>query len=102
MAVLALLLRDPNPIHFDPDASAALGFGRVCVNQGPANLAYLLTELARRTGAPTPTECEARFHATVVAGDVVRPVVGVAPGDRWHLALRRGDGTAAVTARARS
>ena len=102
MAVLALLLRDPNPIHFDPDVAEALGFGRVCVNQGPANLAYLLTELADRAVRPTPSHCEARFHATVVAGDVVRPVVTSDGADGWRLVLRRADGTVAVTASARA
>jgi acyl dehydratase len=100
MAVLALLLRDPNPIHFDAEASEALGFGRVCVNQGPANLAYLLGELAHRTAQPAPARCEARFHATVVAGEVVAPVVTADGAHRWRLVLRREDGTPVVTAHA--
>ncbi|MCD2187254.1 MaoC/PaaZ C-terminal domain-containing protein [Actinomycetospora soli] len=75
MKLLALLLRDPNPIHLDADAAAALGFGRACVNQGPANLAYALTHLVRSRPAERLVAFEARFHATVLAGDVVRPVL---------------------------
>ncbi|MDL5157396.1 MaoC/PaaZ C-terminal domain-containing protein [Actinomycetospora termitidis] len=74
MKLLALLLRDPNPIHLDADAAAALGFGPAVVNQGPANLAYALTHLVRSRPGERLVAFDARFHATVVAGDVVRPV----------------------------
>lgn len=104
MKLLALLLRDPNPIHLDPAAAAALGFGRACVNQGPANLAYALTHLTATCPGRGIGAFEARFHATVSAGDVVHPVVapgsGCADGSSWTLALRGADGRAAVSGRA--
>ncbi|GLZ45381.1 hypothetical protein Acsp06_15660 [Actinomycetospora sp. NBRC 106375] len=96
MKLMALLLRDPNPIHLDPDAAAAVGYGRACVNQGPANLAYALTFLTARRPDATLTAFEARFRATVVAGDVVTP----AAGDDGTFALRHADGRDAVTGRA--
>ena len=38
MAVLAEVLRDPNPIHLDPAAAAAAGLGNSRINKGPANI----------------------------------------------------------------
>jgi acyl dehydratase len=32
----------PNPIHLDPAAAAAAGLGDRVINQGPANLAYIM------------------------------------------------------------
>lgn len=97
MKLLALLLRDPNPIHLDPDAAAAVGLGRACVNQGPANLAYALTHVTARHPGAALTAFDARFRATVVAGDVVTPVAG----DDGRFALRHADGRDAVTGTAR-
>ena len=97
MKLLALLLRDPNPIHLDPDAAAALGFGRACVNQGPANLAYALSHLVGSRPGERLVAFDARFHATVLAGDVVHPVLGA---DGRSFALHGADGRVAVSGRA--
>ena len=97
MKLMALLLRDPNPIHLDPHAAAAVGLGHACVNQGPANLAYALTHVTARHPEATLTGFDARFRATVVAGDVVTPVAR----DGGGFALRHADGRAAVTGTAR-
>jgi acyl dehydratase len=96
MKLMALLLRDPNPIHLDPDAAASLGFGRACVNQGPANLAYALSHVTARHPHAALTAFDARFRATVLAGDVVTPVAG----DDGTFALRHADGRDAVTGHA--
>ena len=40
MKTMAAILRDPNPLHWDRDAVAAipLGLGRRTINQGPLGL----------------------------------------------------------------
>jgi len=45
---VAMLLRDPNPIHWDPEVLRELGLGERPINQGPINVGYL-AELAART-----------------------------------------------------
>ena len=95
MKLIALLLRDPNPIHLDPDAAAACGYGRACVNQGPANLAYALTH-AEAVHGPVGG-FTARFHRMVRDGDVVTPVVGADGSDDPWFVLRGADGAPAVS-----
>ena len=36
------VLNDPNPIHLDNKKVEELGLGNKCINQGPANIAYIL------------------------------------------------------------
>ncbi|MDT7568612.1 MAG: hypothetical protein QOG76_7236, partial [Pseudonocardiales bacterium] len=45
MKLLALLLADPNPLHFDPEAASRLGIAERPVNQGPSNMAMLVNLL---------------------------------------------------------
>jgi hypothetical protein len=45
MKVLALLLADPNPLHFDPAVAPRLGVAERPVNQGPSNMAMLVNLL---------------------------------------------------------
>lgn len=69
---IALVLRDPNPIHFDLDAVQAAGLGSREVNQGGATMAYvmdLLTEWAGSRDALKRISCS--FRANVFAGDEV-------------------------------
>ncbi|TQC42599.1 hypothetical protein EEB14_47995 [Rhodococcus sp. WS4] len=42
MKPMALLLRDPNPIHWDAGALRALGLDERPINQGPLNVSYTL------------------------------------------------------------
>src|SRR5690606_10995936 len=48
MPVWAAALRDPNPIHLDANATRAAGLGDRVINQGPANIGYLVNALLAR------------------------------------------------------
>ncbi|TYL46363.1 MaoC family dehydratase [Nocardioides sp. BGMRC 2183] len=73
MKVMAALLADPNPIHFDRRALAALGMDERPVNQGPLNMGYLQTMLARWAGGrDRVVDFRVRFQGNVLAGDLVR------------------------------
>ena len=72
MRTMAALLRDPNMIHLDPAVSAALGFGRRLVAQGPMTLGYVQTMLvAFGGGADRVLSTRMRFVAAVFAGERV-------------------------------
>lgn len=72
MKLMAALLRDPNPIHFDADSVRELGLGDRPVNQGPSNLSYLLQMVGRWAEDMTRIEDVAvRFLGNVFAGDRV-------------------------------
>jgi acyl dehydratase len=73
MKVMAALLADPTPIHFDIRALAALGMDERPVNQGPLNMGYLQTMLARWVGGRDRLlDFRVRFQGNVLAGDTVR------------------------------
>jgi acyl dehydratase len=70
MKLMAALLRDPNPIHFDVERVQELGMGDRVVNQGPSNLSYLLNMVTRWSGGvPTLRSVSVRFLGNVFAGD---------------------------------
>ena len=50
MKTMAAILRDPYPIHWDRQATAALGLGGRTVNQGPLNLGYIANMLMAWAG----------------------------------------------------
>lgn len=79
--IMALVLRDPNPIHFDLDAVRAAGLGNREVNQGGVTMAYAINMLARWTGSHAAVRnIDCRFNSNVFAGDSVvagGTVVGV-------------------------
>ena len=71
MKTVAALLRDPNPIHWDAEAVKALGMGDRVINQGPNNMAYVVTMLTDWAGGD-PSRVRAlrvRFLSNVFAGD---------------------------------
>ena len=110
MKTMAVLLRDPNPLHFDPEAVRGLGLGERPVNQGPTNAAYVVNAVLRWAGGGPGAlrRLQVRLTGNVLAGDrltaagVVRSVaeVGgevVATCDVW---LDRDDGTRLVVGEA--
>jgi acyl dehydratase len=72
MKTMALLLRDPNPIHWDQALVGELGMGDRVINQGPTNMAYVLNMLIAWTGDPAHVRSmKVRFQDNVLAGDHV-------------------------------
>ncbi len=68
---MAALLRDPYPIHWDPESVSDAAHGGRTVNQGPLNLAYIANMLMAWAGDGSIRRLEASFHAHVLAGDAV-------------------------------
>jgi acyl dehydratase len=104
MRLLAAILRDPNPIHWDRAEVARRGLGDRLINQGPTNVGYVCNALLGIGGPDALRDLTVRFSAnvfdgdTVVAGGVVTAVderngERLATCDVW---LDRGDGTRAV------
>jgi acyl dehydratase len=72
MKLMAAILRDPNPIHFDAERVRELGMGEKTVNQGPSNMSYLLNMVTQWSGGvPTLRSVAMRFHGNVFADDRV-------------------------------
>ncbi|HEY9264296.1 MAG TPA: MaoC family dehydratase [Mycobacterium sp.] len=70
--IIALLLRDSNPIHFDLDAVRDAGLGDRAVNQGGASMAYIMTMLTQWAGGRSVIKSiSCRFRGTVHADDTV-------------------------------
>ncbi len=71
MKTMAAILRDPYPIHWDRQATAALGLGGRTVNQGPLNLGYVANMLMAWAGDSAIRRLRVEFHARVLDGDTV-------------------------------
>jgi acyl dehydratase len=70
--LVALLLRDPNPIHFDVSAVARAGLGDRPVNQGGTTMAYVMNMLIALAGSRTAIRSiTCSFRGNVFAGDDV-------------------------------
>jgi acyl dehydratase len=102
MKIFAAILRDPNPIHWDRNELSRRGFGDRLINQGPANLGYVVEMLAIAFGGyDRILRLTTRFTANVlegdelVAGGVVTAIDGdVALCDIW---LDRSTGERAIS-----
>lgn len=73
MRTMAALLRDPNPLHWDRDAVAALplGLGRRTINQGPLGLGYMVNMLHAWAGPGCIRRMVTRFPQVVLDGEEV-------------------------------
>lgn len=67
----ALILRDPNPIHWNLEAVRATGLGDRYVNQGGATMAFVMNLLQRWAGGDRAAlrRVSCRFRGNVFAGD---------------------------------
>ena len=73
MRTMAALLRDPNPLHWDRDAVAALpmGLGHRTINQGPLGLSYIVNMLHAWAGPTCLQRIRMTFPQVVLDGDCV-------------------------------
>lgn len=72
MKAMALILADPNPIHWDVAAVRALGLGDRVINQGPTNKAYIINAVIAWLGDPSLLRSiSVRFRGNVYGGDRV-------------------------------
>ncbi|GLR68406.1 hypothetical protein GCM10010909_30870 [Acidocella aquatica] len=79
----AVFLRDPNPIHLDVEVVKAKGLGSRVINQGPANVAYVMNMLLAAFPGGRIEAMESKFVDNVYAGDQLQAggiVTGVADG----------------------
>lgn len=71
MATWAGLLKDPNPIHLDVEAVKGMGLGDRRINQGPANLAYLINPVLQTFPGARFERIVNRFIGNVFEGDMI-------------------------------
>lgn len=67
----AVFLADPNPIHLDAEVVKAKGLGDRVINQGPANVAYLINMLMAAFPGGRIAAMDTRFLDNVYGGDTV-------------------------------
>lgn len=67
----ARILRDPNPIHLDPTVVTDKGWGDRVINQGPANLAYIITMLQNAFPGAMLEALDVRYVDNVFGGEAV-------------------------------
>jgi len=71
MKTLALILTDPNPIHFDAEAAAKLGAGGRVVNQGPSTIALIYNLFTAQLPSKRVKRLDVRLLGNVLAGEKV-------------------------------
>jgi len=65
----AVFLHDPNPIQLDVAVVKAKGLGERVINQGPANVAYVMNMLLAAFPACRIARMDSRFVDNVYAGE---------------------------------
>lgn len=97
MKIFALLLADPNPIHFDPAAADALGTGGRLVNQGPSTIAMVYNLFAEALPGFRVRRLDVRLLGNILEGDevTVEATASSAPGagdTSYDVTVRTTDG----------
>lgn len=84
MKAWAIFLADPNPIHLDVEVVKVKGLGDRVINQGPANVAYMMNMLMAAFPGGTIESMDSRFLDNVYAGDNVtaRGAITAVDGNR--------------------
>lgn len=105
MKLIAALLQDPYPPHFDERFAEELGYPDL-LNQGPVNFSYMLQSVTRHLKKPSDIRSfDMQFRDMVFAGDTVVATATVAgkrtvDGDgivEFDVALEKeSDGSIAV------
>ncbi len=88
MKVFTLIMADPSPIHFDSEATEALGLGSKLMNQGTLNMAYPINVVAAWLGDP------GRIRSFKLPVPWQRLRAGRGGGSRDHHWRRRESGDA--------
>jgi acyl dehydratase len=71
MKLMAALLRDPNPIHFDVDSVKKLGLGDRVITQGPMTLSFVADMVVAWAGQEALRSLRVRMLGNVFGGDTV-------------------------------
>jgi len=108
MKTVAAIFRDPFPVHWDREATRAMGFKGRLLNQSPINLGYLINMLIAWAGPSCIRRIRTEFPRPVFDGDEVCAggrVVALSQDQGETIAecelwLDRQDGVRNVTARA--
>ena len=108
MKTVAAIFRDPFPVHWDREATRAMGFEGRLLNQSPINLGYVVNMLLDWAGPTCLRRLRTEFPRPVFDGDDVTAggrVVAIEDRDGERVAecacwLERDDGTRCVEVRA--
>lgn len=71
MKTVAAIFRDPTPLHWDREATRAIGFEGKLLNQSPINLGYVLNMLMHWAGPTCVRRIRTEFPEPVLDGDSV-------------------------------
>ena len=90
MRTMAAILRDPNPVHWDPRVVNNLGYGEHTINQGPLGLSYMINMLHAWTGPASIRRIYMTFPKVVLDGDHI-VAMGKVTADREENGKRLAD-----------
>jgi acyl dehydratase len=71
MRTTSAIHRDPNPVHWDPEAARSRGLDGKVINQGPLNVGYLVNMLMAWRGPTCLRRLRVGFAGRIYDGDHV-------------------------------